>query len=323
MSTAKKSSRILWFDVARGVALIAMAIYHFTWDLEFFGYVPSGMTAVGGWKIFARSIASSFLLLVGISLFLAHRKGVNWPSFWRRFAMVAGAALAITVVTYIATPGSFIFFGILHQIAFASLAGLLFLRAPPLLTILVGISVIVLPLVFRTPLLDSMATYWLGLAEQRLRSNDFVPVFPFFGAVLVGMGLAGIAKQRGVLLRLAAFQPGRWSRPLAFIGQHSLAFYLIHQPVLIGIVWLVAQFVPPSPEIRQINFLRSCTMACESRQSAQFCAQYCPCVSKGMFEDPAKPAPATQSPEFTELLQEQVLLCTASTEIMFPEEKIE
>src|SRR5690349_4055324 len=89
------STRIAVLDLARGIALVAMASYHFTWDLEFFGYVDPGLTAVGGWKLYARCIASTFLFLVGVSLFLAHGNGIRWPAFWRRFAMVAGAALAI------------------------------------------------------------------------------------------------------------------------------------------------------------------------------------------------------------------------------------
>ena len=96
--------RIDAIDIARGAALVAMAIYHFAWDLEFFGYAPPAMTAVGGWKLFARCIASSFLFLVGISLFLGHAKGIRWRGFLRRLAMVAGAALAISLVTYLAVP---------------------------------------------------------------------------------------------------------------------------------------------------------------------------------------------------------------------------
>ena len=96
--------RIDAIDIARGAALVAMAIYHFAWDLEFFGYAPPAMTAVGGWKLFARCIASSFLFLVGVSLFLGHGKGIRWAGFLRRLAMVAGAALAISIVTYIAMP---------------------------------------------------------------------------------------------------------------------------------------------------------------------------------------------------------------------------
>ena len=77
---------------ARGLAIAAMAVFHFAWDLEFFGYAPVGMTRETGWMLFARAIASSFLFLVGVSLFLAHGGGLRRASFLKRFAMVAGAA---------------------------------------------------------------------------------------------------------------------------------------------------------------------------------------------------------------------------------------
>src|SRR5262245_16975266 len=101
---SQPSPRIEAIDLARGAALVAMALYHFTWDLEFFRYADAGMTAQGGWKLFARCIASSFLFLVGVSLVLAHGKGIRWSRFLRRLGMVAGAALAISVVTYFAVP---------------------------------------------------------------------------------------------------------------------------------------------------------------------------------------------------------------------------
>lgn len=317
---AKSSSRIEWIDVARGGALVAMAIYHFAWDLEFFGYAPPGMTAVGGWKLFARAIASSFLVLVGISLFLAHRKGVRWPPFWRRFAMVAASAAAITAVTWFATPQTFIFFGILHQIAFASVAGLLFLRLPPVVTLLAGIAVIAAAYLLTTPMLDGPLTWWIGLSEQRPRSSDFVPVFPWFGAVLIGIGIAGLAKRAGLFAMLAVIGPGTWSRPLTFVGRHSLAFYLIHQPVLISLIWLFSQVAPPSIETRQTNFMASCRVACVAERSDRFCTEYCGCVQTGLFSGENAGSAPGQSEGFQEKLREQVLLCTASTEIIVPPE---
>ena len=91
---AAKPGRITAFDLLRGIALIAMASYHFTWDLEFFGYTDPGLTAFGWWKIYARCIASTFLFLVGVSLYLAHGRQIRWNGFWKRFAMVTGAAIA-------------------------------------------------------------------------------------------------------------------------------------------------------------------------------------------------------------------------------------
>jgi uncharacterized membrane protein len=274
----KPKRRIDAIDIARGTALVAMAIYHFTWDLEFFGYVPPGMTAVGGWKLFARCIASSFLFLVGVSLFLGHGKGIRWPGFWRRLAMVAGAAIAITVVTYIAVPGGFIFFGILHQIAVASLLGLLFLRLPAAVTLIVAAAVIAAPHYLRSPFFDDPWWWWTGLSENRPRSNDFVPVFPWFAAVLIGIAGAKIAEQTGLFARLAALRTPKWTWPLSFGGRHSLAVYLIHQPVLIACVWLFSQVFPPVQESREVRFLQSCEASCSEQRDTEFCARYCVCM---------------------------------------------
>ncbi|TIY10607.1 MAG: DUF1624 domain-containing protein, partial [Mesorhizobium sp.] len=169
-----RSKRIIAIDVARGVALLAMASYHFTWDLEFFGYTDPGLTAFGWWKFYARCIASTFLFLVGVSLFLAHGKQIRWNGFWKRFAMVAGAALAISAATRLATPDSFIFFGILHEIALASLLGLAFLRLPALLTLVVAAFVITAPLYLRSEIFDHPALWWVGLSATNPRSNDYV-----------------------------------------------------------------------------------------------------------------------------------------------------
>jgi len=277
-SGTKPPGRIDAIDVARGAALVAMAIYHFAWDLEFFGYFPPAMTAVGGWKMFARCIASSFLFLVGVSLFLGHARGIRWRSFAKRFAMVAGAALAITVATWFAVPNGFIFFGILHEIAVASLLGLLFLRLPAVVTLIVAAAVIAAPHYLRSPFFDDPWWWWTGLSESRPRSNDFVPVFPWFAAVLIGMAAANIAQQTGLLGRLAAWRTPRWTRPLSWGGRHSLAFYLIHQPVLIGCVWLFSQVFPAAELPREERFLRSCDVTCVEQRDTAFCTRYCACM---------------------------------------------
>src|SRR5690606_24526482 len=88
----RRMPRIPLIDQARGVALIAMAIYHFTWDLGFFGYTDPQMATTGGWRIFARVIAGSFLFLVGFSLVLGHQQGFRLRPFLMRFGKIALAA---------------------------------------------------------------------------------------------------------------------------------------------------------------------------------------------------------------------------------------
>jgi uncharacterized membrane protein len=270
--------RIRAIDVARGVALVAMAIYHFTWDLEFFGYLEPGLTAAGGWKIFARCIASSFLFLVGVSLVLAHARGVRWRPFLVRLLQVAGAAAAISLVTWFAVPGGFIFFGILHQIALASLLGVLLLRLPATLLVALAAFVIAAPSFLRSPLFDAAGLWWVGLSSVNPHSNDYVPLFPWFGAVLLGMAAAKLASKAGVLDCLRGRSLWRPMEPLEWAGKHSLAFYLVHQPVLMALVWTATQIAPPPAPDPRVGFTRACQAQCLQVRDQPFCTSYCGCV---------------------------------------------
>lgn len=270
--------RIEAIDLARGAALVAMAIYHFTWDLEFFGHVEAGLTAHGGWKVFARSIASSFLFLAGVSLFLAHGEAFHRKPFLKRLLQVAGAAAAISAVTYVAVPDGFIFFGILHQIALASLLGLAFVRLPWVVNLAVAAFFVAAPHYLRSAFFDHPAWWWVGLSSANPRSNDYVPLFPWFGAVLAGIAAARLARDTGLLDRLGRLPAGAWSRPLRLAGRHSLAVYLIHQPVLIACVWAFSQVFPAPQEAREVRFMRTCERQCAEIRDAGFCPRYCACM---------------------------------------------
>lgn len=277
-SVTAGKSRITAIDLARGLALAAMATYHFQWDLEFFGYAEPGVTAVGGWKLFARMIASSFLFLAGVSLFLAHQNGFRLRSFVKRMARIVAAAALITAATWFATPDSFIFFGILHAIALSSVLGLAVLRLPWFAISIIACFVVAAPLFARMPVFDYPVLWWVGLSTSNPLSNDYVPIFPWFGPFLFGVAAAKLAKSTGLFDRLAMWQVGGWSFPFQFAGQHSLMFYLVHQPVLIGLVWLFSQVAPADIETREVQFLNSCNRTCAESANEEFCARYCVCV---------------------------------------------
>jgi len=286
--TPSSRPRLERIDIARGLALVAMAIYHFGWDLEFFGYMAAGTTGHGGWKLFARCIASSFLFLVGFSLVLAHGRTIRWNAVGKRLLQIGAAAAAISAVTYYMSPDNFIFFGILHQIALASVLGLLFLHVPPVLTLAVAAFVISAPFYAQADIFNQMWLAWVGLSTIPPRSNDYVPLFPWFGAVLIGIATARIFERFNWLNVLSGgTQPPVLQKPLTFIGRHSLAFYLIHQPVLIAIVYCFSQIMPS--DSRPI-FTQSCVASCLPQGSEKLCAQFCGCVvseldKAKLFED--------------------------------------
>ncbi len=281
--------RLPGIDVARGAALVAMAVYHFTWDLSFFGLIALDPVASPPWAWFARSIAASFLFLVGVSLVLATQRGVDPRRQGLRIARIAGAAALITLATLIAFPEGTIYFGILHHIAAASLIGLALLRLPGAMLVALAGAAFALPAAFSHPIFSNPALLWTGLSPAPPRSNDFVPLLPWLGWTLLGIAagrrLLGWEKTRDVLARGPTALPARM---LAGAGRHGLAFYLLHQPILIGLVWTAVQtgIARPSPATGA-DFAGSCTAQCIATGGEPApCARACSCIVEDLAGSP-------------------------------------
>lgn len=276
--------RIGLLDTARGVALIAMASYHFTWDMEFMGYLAPGTAETGWLKIYARAIATTFLFIVGVSLVLSSTPAVRWPSFWKRFGMIAAAAAVISIATRIAMPDGWIYFGILHCIAVLTLIGIVFIQLPLAVTLVVTLALLAAwiidnfgtPGLLRSSFFDPRYLAWIGLAAMPERSNDYVPLFPWAMPFFAGLSFASIAIRTRLPHRLATLGTGSWWP--ARLGRHSLAFYLIHQPVLIAIAYGLSLLVPPPTPDPAETYLRQCNSTCVMQQGEALCRSFCQCT---------------------------------------------
>ncbi|UJW73828.1 DUF1624 domain-containing protein [Rhizobium sp. SL42] len=276
-AVAKARHRLLWLDATRGIALIAMATYHFSWDLEFFGYLAPGTSTEGFLRLYARMIASSFLFLAGFSLFLAHYPQLKLKAFLQRLVVIVAAALAISAATWWFVPDGWIFFGILHCIATASVIGLLFLRLPPALTLTAAIGAFALPNLWRSDIFDAPGLWFVGLSHNLPRSNDYVPLLPWLGALLCGIAVARILHDRNGFARLAKLPAGpawlRWG------GRHSLIIYLLHQPILFALVYGVSLVMPAAKPDPAITYINSCESGCQAEGSSQaVCQRFCGCT---------------------------------------------
>lgn len=284
---ARRPPRIPLIDWLRGFALVAMAVYHFTWDLGYFGYIDPSTATTGGWRFFARMIASSFLFLAGFSLVLAHARGLRPKPFMIRLARILAAALVITAGTWFAFPDTFIFFGILHAIAAASVIGLIFLRLPVAAILVAAVAVTAAPLYLRAPVFDHPALWWVGLSLHIPRSNDYVPLLPWLAPFLAGMAACRLLLAGKLAEQLAAIGTGvhsRWITLLEKAGRHSLAIYLVHQPVLIALLYGIS-LVAPAPAVDLATAYRSsCIDACEVEREETFCRSFCPCTLERLIE---------------------------------------
>lgn len=257
-----------------------MIAYHLVWDLGFLKLTAASYATTPGGRVAARVIAGSFLAIVGISLVLASRGGLRPRAYLIRLAKVAGAALAVTVVTWAAFPDSYIFFGILHEIAVSSVLALPFLAAPLWVVPVAAVCAMAAPLFLREDAFDAPALVWLGLGTRTPVTNDFVPLLPWFGMVLVGVALARGARLRGagrLLERLRG--DNRLARVLAWAGRRSLLIYLVHQPLLLAVLYPLAAAVGPHPEADANAFRDFFESSCERRgEGAPTCRAAAACL---------------------------------------------
>jgi uncharacterized membrane protein len=308
----KHGERIALIDLLRGIAILAMAAYHLCWDLTYYGLIDVGLGETGPWVVVQRAILSSFLLLVGVGLVLGHGEGLRWRAFRRRLAMLVGAALLVSLGTYWLFGEYFSYFGVLHAIALSSLLALPFLRAPLRVTVATAVAVIVLGCTVSSALFDTRWLSWIGFFVASPPTTDLVPLFPWFGVVLCGVVAARLAAPLRV--RLAAWRPRhRLARGLALAGRWSLVIYLVHQPLLLGVVYPLALWhaPPPGPEVA---FTQSCSATCgASGQEAKYCTLYCGCALDLATRDNlwAAIAAAPRSLAEEQSVAQMNVLCTA------------
>lgn len=242
---ASVTLRRIWeVDSWRGIAITTMVIYHLMWDLRSFADLYVELTR-GFWFYFQRFTASSFVLLVGISLVLSYQRvlhrhgntdGLYWK-FFRRGLKIFGIGMVITAVVRLAGVGR-IDFGVLHMIGVSIMIAYPFLRFRwlnlALAAVLIGFSYYL-----KTIPVNTLAWVWLGLEPPNYYYLDYFPLIHWFGVVLIGVFIGNTLYKGGVrrfhLPDMSAFFPLSW---LQFLGRHSLVIYVIHQPILIALLVL-------------------------------------------------------------------------------------
>ncbi len=232
----RSSGRFERLDALRGLAIVWMAAFHFCYDLNHFGLIRQGFRSDPFWTWQRVCIVSLFLFCAGLAQAVAQDAGQDGRRFWKRWAQVAGCALLVSAGSWLMFPNSWISFGILHGIALMLVAA----RAlAPLRLALwpLGLAALLLPQFVQHPFFDTRWSNWAGLVTHKPVTEDYAPVLPWLGVLLWGLAAGRwlLAQRRGWLA--GALAPGL--APLATLGRWSLSFYMLHQPVLIGTLWLV------------------------------------------------------------------------------------
>lgn len=237
------TQRLHSIDTARGLALIAMILYHASWNLEAFGFVSWGVYTDPLWLWSARLIAGAFLVLVGISLALAEAQKKSFKDHMHRIAIVATAALAVSTATYVLFGPNFVYFGILHHIALASLLLLHLLNRSAWLLAALALLLILVWHAIAFEMFNTRWLAWIGLSTAPPAANDYVPMLPWLSVVITGLLYGRFLQGTSFPITRISNRFTAVRRVLQWMGRRSLAIYLIHQPILFGAtygaVWLI------------------------------------------------------------------------------------
>lgn len=227
------SNRDTRLDLLRTLAIVLMVIYHAAYDLvTYHGWHLEIFE--GGWLILARASLILFLLVSGMSQALSHRS--KGPAIrWKRFAQVAAAAALVSIATYVMDPETYVQFGVLHLIAVSALLLPFFARFKTW-NMLIGFLILAIamlmpsasPEVFGTSAVPMIV---LGFPPVHFQTVDYVPLIPWFGVVLMGYACGYLWKSKENASALL--------QNLAWPGRHSLLIYLLHQPVLFAVLFVL------------------------------------------------------------------------------------
>jgi uncharacterized membrane protein len=222
-------------DALRGAAIVWMALFHFCYDLNHFGFITpkQHFTVDPFWTTQRTAIVSLFLFCAGMAQAVALHQGQSWARFWRRWAQIAGCAALVSLGSAWMFPRSWIAFGVLHGIAVMLIVIRLLAPLKQWLWLL-GAVAIALPLLWRHDFFNAPCWSWIGLVTRKPVTEDYVPVLPWLGVMAIGMA-AGSWLLQHARPWLEGSIP-RAAQGLAWLGRWSLSFYMVHQPVLIGLL---------------------------------------------------------------------------------------
>lgn len=221
------TKRIWELDALRGICILGMVAVHIGYDL---GAASPLFLFIQNWG------GIVFLVLSGICVTLGSRH-------LRRGLLVFGCGMLCTLVTLslhllgFAGRGLIIYFGVLHCLGVCMLLWAVFSRIPDAL--IAALACLLCAVGLRLGQIAPVTVPWLlplGFQFPGFASSDYFPLLPNLGYFLFG-SLLGRRWYRLPVTRLPRIDPQRFPiRFLCLCGRHSLPIYLLHQPLIAGIL---------------------------------------------------------------------------------------
>lgn len=216
--------RYPFVDLIRGIAVVLMIYFHFFYDLNQFKYVEIDFFREPFWFYLPRLIVTLFLFAVGLSLTITHSRHFAMRPYLRRLAKIGVGAAAISISTYFMFPKNWVYFGTLHCIFFCTLLCTPLINKKMLALIF---SIIIFSLEF--------SGYGIPFWSLPHPSMDYIPVFPW-----VAVSFLGLFAHKLKIHEIKTPQ-NIVTRPILLLGRNAFVIYIIHQPIMFGLISLYSK----------------------------------------------------------------------------------
>ena len=233
---ANFKSRIWELDALRGVCILCVIVVHFLFDLSFFGGLDLTLPA---WYVFIQEYGGAiFVVLSGVCVTLGSKSV-------RRGLIVFACGMLITAVTYgmyrLGMSGADVVvkFGVLHLLGVCMLVYPAFKKLPPAALAVLGLLIAVTGYAIRGVVVPQRWLFPLGLTYEGFTSSDYFPLFPQLGYFLIGAAIGKTAYREKRTLLPGSFQKTGIARFFCWCGRQSLFIYLLHQPIVYGLLEFV------------------------------------------------------------------------------------
>ena len=233
---ANFKSRIWELDALRGVCILCVIVVHFLFDLSFFGGLSLTLPA---WYVFLQEYGGAiFVVLSGICVTLGSKSV-------RRGLIVFACGMLITAVTYgmyrlgISGMDVVVKFGVLHLLGVCMLVYPAFKKLPPAMLTVLGLVIAITGYAIRGIIVPQHWLFPLGLTYEGFTSSDYFPLFPQLGYFLIGAAIGKTAYREKRTLLPGSFQKTGIARFFCWCGRQSLFIYLLHQPIVYGLLEFV------------------------------------------------------------------------------------
>lgn len=251
--------------------MVNMVVYHALWNLGWWKVwmIDFEQLVMRIWQV---GILGSFLVLVGISWMLKYEKLKSqekderqiWRAFARQGLWIGMWAVLLSVGTFIFVHEAWIRWGVLHMIAVGTSLAPIFLKLP--YPTAWGVGTVVFAIFWdvcvkthfcslsRGEPIPGLWLIGLGRVPSNWQSVDFVPVMPWLGVMLLGVGLGRSVLQKkdfgysDALSRRHTDVKENLNRNdllsrilylIGVVGRHALVIYLLHQPILWSVWFLL------------------------------------------------------------------------------------